>query len=258
MPVSRRAYLTLLLALVVCVSGCGGSSASSERAKLVREVRASGFRDAPNGAISLPNGVSMQVTPALIDCFAAKAGQLPLGQLRELASPNPPSSLALVVFSRCVSEGTGVAGVRAAITQSVAAQSSVLPPAVRSCVIAKVGNLSPAELGRLFLAASQNDRAAAQRVGAQMAASCLLSDPDAARALVIAGMRAKLKQVQLPPAFTQCMIAKVQRLPASQIDKLISVVAGGNAASDQLAGEVLGRTLGQQCVAELKKPASGG
>jgi hypothetical protein len=246
-----------LLISAVCLTACG-ASAVSERTKLMQSVKASVLHDAAGGAVHLPNGVSMPVTPALTDCLSAKAGQLPIGQLRQLASPNPPESLALLVLSRCVSDGVDVSGVRQALTQSVAQRSSTMPPALRSCVLAQVAHVPPAQLAQLFLDVSQGNRAAARNYGFQLGVSCLSSNPATTRALLIKGMQAKLQQSNLPPAFTQCMIDRVNQLPKAELDKLTSAMAGGGQAGGQAAGEALGRELGTKCAAQLQKAGGGG
>jgi hypothetical protein len=247
--VSARARVSALLLLVpvlaLGLTACGGQS---ERTRLLSQLRTDMHQSAPMGVYS-DGALTLRVTPGLVNCLVAQAKPLPVSELRQLASANPSRALVLPLLAHCVARGYGAAGVQAAVVQAVSAQlPPELPAVFRTCVEAKVASLSHAQLAQIFMAASRS-QTAAQNYGAGLGMSCLRDHPAVVRQLVIVGMRRAMAGSTLPPAFGQCMIGQVEKVPVSE---LLALLAGGSAATDQAAGNALGRRLAPACVAKVR------
>ncbi len=246
MRVRRRiGAVGLLLAAGLALAACGGQS---QRDQLVSKLRTNLHQSAPGGVYS-DGTLTLRVTPGLDNCLVAQARPRPISQLRQLASSNPPRALVLPLLAHCIAGGYDVSGIQSAVGQAVAAQlPSQLPATFRSCVENKVAGLSHAQLAQIFLAASR-DQTAAQQYGAGLGRVCLRENPTVVRQLVIAGMKRAMSGSAVPPAFGQCMIAQVEKVPVS---KLLGLVAGGTPTADEAAGEALGRQLAPACLAKAR------
>jgi hypothetical protein len=202
----------------------------------------------------LPGGGSLHVTDGLINCLVDSAGQLPLPQLREVATPNPPQSLGLSLISECMREGVDVVGVRQAVGEVIEARTTSLPPSFGRCVAGQVAKLTGFQLADLFAAESQAGLGAGARFGANLAAQCLVEHPDEMRALLVFGMRQGLARARVSPAYGRCMIEGVKGLRRPELDRLVRMAASGDAVSVQLAGDELRRQLAPSCTARIGSP----
>ncbi|HZU40466.1 MAG TPA: hypothetical protein VE992_05410 [Solirubrobacteraceae bacterium] len=230
---------------LLALAGCGARSASAQRSDLARQLRENIERSAPGGVYHSPL-FSFRITSALVDCVVARAQALPLAQLRQLARHNPPDSLSGRVIGQCVQAGEDVSAIRAAIGQVVA---NVLPRSFpvgyRRCVLAHVSALGARPLGQLLIAGA-SDPQAAVRFGRGVGFACVREHPKLLRHFILAGMASALACAHVPSVFMQCMVRKLEAVPAR---RLLGLLSFQTLTGRPGAAAALGRALAASCLA---------
>lgn len=244
--INRQRLPVLALVAVLGLSACGGSSShtastrstsaptsSPERTNLLAQLRA--------------NMESTQSTVAgvsdLEDCIVQQAGELPLPQLRAVASPQVASSVTDPLVAHCVASGKGASVVRHAIAEVVAGRLPAPVPAnFTNCILSGVHTLSATQVARAINSSASADQAYARDVGERLALACIRRPAVFAswRRVWIGGVRHSLQQGrQLTPAFRRCVLQKAAHITP---DELIKLVRGGPPAQTGY-----GRHLGELC-----------
>ena len=243
--------MSAALVAACALAGCGGSSSSSgDRSKLLSQ---------------LSSALSASGVPAdLSSCVSQQAQSLPTPQLRALAESAGPAStnsppatkqLAARLTSQCVAQGKGVDVLHRAIVGSIIAQApSNLPPAFTNCLVQKANTLSPATLSGLIGLESQGQavvQAQARQLGVGLAAQCVTAPGviGPLRAAFVDPIKAGFATSKFSAAFKNCVLAKAESIPASQLSGMIVNPAGANAA-----GNAFGQQAAKACVAQGAKP----
>jgi hypothetical protein len=232
-------------AFLAALAGCGGSgSANPERTKLVAEVAAQ-MRASNSGA-------------ELAACVGQQSRGLPTVQLRKLANAgsDPDAAIKMVaarLLTTCIEQGKGVAQFRALIVQvATGSAGTTIPPAFKSCLIARVNAASPSQLAQLVAAYGAGGQSAeAPKVGAEFATQCL-DDPAvlaAARQAVLAPLRAAFKTSHYSTAFQNCLITKTNQIPAPELKRWIL-----DPATAESHGAAFGKHAAEACIASGAKP----
>ena len=245
---SMRRAIVIVIGLL-SVSACGGASHSSstthtsaasathtsagsaERTRLVSELQSS--LEAPESPVANVRDLD--------ECIVAEARAMPLPTLRKLAtSDNVSTSDTNPLVARCVAQGNGLAWVRGVIAGVVSGKlPAPIPTEFRKCVVAGVGQLTPAQLAAALNKGANGNQDYSRRLGQRIALDCLKKPHVFAqwRKLWLDGIRRSLSGRHLPAAFTQCVLGKAGKIgPAA----LIKLVQSGSAA-ETAYGEKLGR-----------------
>jgi hypothetical protein len=244
---SPRILTSALALLAVVLAGCGGSS-SDERTLLLHKLSAQLSHNS-------------FYTPELTACVTQKARALPTAQLRNVVNAGataPPGTIrvALRMVVSCVSEGHGTSALRAQI--SAAAGSGLggdLPPEYLQCLAKGLGSVPNAQLAGLvneFAADPTKGHADAQQLGVKYGLACL-GQPAVLHAMLpklIAPIKAGFQARHYSAAFTNCVIAKAERIAGPQVQQLALAQLRGQTAG----AEALGRAWARACIASGARP----
>jgi hypothetical protein len=199
--------------------------------------------------------------PDLIACASGQARSLPIADLRTVANaganPSPAAKRqALQLLAGCVSQGKGVAGLRALIVGSYLRQSpQTIPPAFTSCIESKINAISNSQFVQLLTEYVNQGQAAAQSqgrgFGLALARQCF-NEPgvvNAFRGLFVAQVQRTLQSSKYSAAFQRCMVGKTQQISASELKQIVSNPSQGSAIA-----QAFGRRAASACVAAGAKP----
>jgi hypothetical protein len=162
----------------------------------------------------------------------------------------PLAILVAVALGLAGCGGSGSSGAeRTKLANEVSAQlkASNAPADVVACVSQQSRGLPLAQL-RSVAAAGANPPPAVKQVAVRLVVNCVKQGNGIAslHALIVQGiLRTASKSV--PPALTQCIIAKANATTPSQLSQLISAYATQNVAGAQAYARQVGIQLGSQC-----------
>jgi hypothetical protein len=241
-----RGSAALALVVVATVAGCGGSgSSNAEKTKLAKEITSQ--LQASNAPADLSS------------CVGRQSLGLPIAQLRSLANAgaNPPQATKQVAFgliATCIKQGHGISTIHALIAKAILSGAArTLPAVFTNCIVAKANATTPAQLAQLISAYATQNLAVAQsrarQVGVQLAAQCITTPGviGALRPLFLAPIRSGLRTTSA--AFRNCVVAKAERLPATQLEQFAL-----NPSTATARGEAFGARAAKECVASGAKP----
>jgi hypothetical protein len=122
-------------------------------------------------------------------------------------------------------------------------------PDLAACIEQQAHSLSTAELTKLANAGANPD-AATKAIVARLTSTCIAQGHGTAavRRLMSSSITSQLDPT-LPPAYRDCVLAKADQIPASQLAQLLSV-AEQSQARGTAAGRAIGVSLGKQCLGD--------
>jgi hypothetical protein len=234
--------MILILAGLLSVSACGGSSNSStssstthttaanpEQTRLLSELRSS-LEDPASPVANVRD---------LDECIVQQAGRLPLASLRKLATGDVGIADTNPLVARCVAQGKGLSWVRGVVANVVAGKLGAQVPAVfRKCVVVGVGALTPAQLATALNRGATGNSSYAGKLGQQIALACVKKPAVFApwRKLWVSEIRSSLNGRHLPTTFVQCVLNKAGQIGATDLIKLVQA----GSAAETAYGEKLG------------------
>lgn len=237
----------IVVLVAAALAGCGGSSSNTERTQLVNKLYSQ------LGTSNLPRPLGT--------CIVQHARGLPIDQLRAVANsgPNPPASVKQVglrLVSDCMRQGPGLTAMHQLIVQTFEnAGGSSLPPAFRTCFEQKANSTSSAQLMQLLSVYASRGSSAAQaqsiQLGRQLGAECL-SQPNVInglRASFLAPLKAQFQKSHYSAAFKSCVIGKLQKVTAKQLETFAF-----NPSKANSLGYQFGRNAARACVASGARP----
>jgi hypothetical protein len=229
-----------ICACLLGLSACGSDSHSSsttrtsaanpEQTRLLAQLRSS---------LEDPSSPVANVRD-LDDCIVQQAKRLPLARLRKLAAGDVGIADTNPLVAQCVAQGKGLSWVRGVIGGVVAGKlAAPVPVAFRKCLLAGVGELTPAQLAAALNKGANGNQSYSRHLGQQIALACVKKPAvfGPFRKLWVANIRRSLNGRHLPAAFVQCVLDKAGQIKASQLIKLVQ----SGATAETAYGEKLGR-----------------